>query len=68
MARERVSSPVHPRLQENGLMFRLIRVPPALDKFVQPLEGHFHWDHFAYFRLLVLTLALMWGRRNVATV
>jgi hypothetical protein len=49
-------------------MFRLIRVPPALDKFVQPLEGHFHWDHFAYFRLLVLTLALMWGRRNVATV
>jgi hypothetical protein len=49
-------------------MFRIIRVPPALDKFFQPLEGHFHWHHFAYFRLLVLTMAFMWGRRNVANV
>jgi hypothetical protein len=49
-------------------MFRIIRVPPSLDKFFQPLKGPFHWDHFAYFRLLVLTLALMWGRRNVANL
>jgi SRSO17 transposase len=49
-------------------MFRLIRVPPALDKFFQPLNGHFHWDHFAYFRLLVLTMAFMWGRRNVTNL
>lgn len=49
-------------------MFRIIRVPPALDKFFQPLKGHFQWDHFAYFRLLVLTIACMWGRRNVANV
>jgi SRSO17 transposase len=47
-------------------MFRIIRVPPTLDKFFQPLKGHFHWDHFAYFRLLVLTIACLWGRRNVA--
>jgi hypothetical protein len=46
-------------------MFRIIRVPPALDQFFQPLKGHFHWDHFAYFRLLVLAMAVMWGRRNV---
>ena len=49
-------------------MFRIIRVPPALDKFFRPLHGHFHWDHFMYFRLLVLTMAVMWGRRNVANV
>ena len=46
-------------------MFRIIRVPPALDTFFQPLRGHFHWDHFTYFRLLVVTIAFMWGRRNV---
>jgi SRSO17 transposase len=49
-------------------MFRIIRVPPTLDKFFQPLKGHFHWDHFAYFRLLVLSIAFMWGRRNVANL
>jgi hypothetical protein len=45
-------------------MFRIIRVPSALDKFFRPLHGHFHWDHFTYFRLLVLIMAFMWGRRN----
>ena len=49
-------------------MFRIIRVPPSLDKFFRPLQGHFHWDHFTYFRLLVLTIAVMWGRRNVANL
>jgi len=49
-------------------MFRLRRVPPSLDKFFRPLHGHFHWDHFTYFRLLVLTMACMWGRRNIANV
>ena len=47
-------------------MFRIRRVPPTLDQFFQPLKGHFHWDHVAYFRLLVLTIAFLWGRRNVA--
>jgi SRSO17 transposase len=49
-------------------MFRIIRVPPSLDKFFQPLKGHFHWDHFTYFCLLVVTIAFMWGRRNVANL
>lgn len=49
-------------------MFRIIRVPPSLDKFFRPLHRHFHWNHFTYFRLLVLTMAFMWGRRNVANV
>jgi hypothetical protein len=49
-------------------MFRIIRVPAALDNFFHPLERHFHWNHFMYFRLLVVTMALMWGRRHVATL
>jgi len=43
-------------------------VPPSLDKFFRPLKEQFHWDHFTYFRLLVLTMAVMWGRRNVANL
>jgi SRSO17 transposase len=49
-------------------MFRIIRVPCSLDKFFHPLRSRFHWDHFSYFRLLVLTMAFMWGRRNVANL
>jgi hypothetical protein len=49
-------------------MFRIVRVPPSLDNFFQPLKGPFHWNHFAYFRLLVLAIAFMWGRRNVANL
>jgi hypothetical protein len=49
-------------------MVRIIRVPPALDKFFRPLQGHFLWNHFTYFRMWVLAMAVMWGRRNVAHV
>ena len=35
-------------------MFRMIRVPAVLDKFFGPLRPHFHWNHWMYFRLLVL--------------
>jgi hypothetical protein len=49
-------------------MFRIRRVPSALDKCFRPLHGHVHWDHVTYFRWLVLTMAFMWGRRNVANV
>jgi SRSO17 transposase len=49
-------------------MFRILRVPPSLDKFFRPLHGYFHWDHCTYFRVLVVTMAVMWGRRNVANL
>jgi hypothetical protein len=32
------------------------------------LKPHFHWDHWTYFRLLVLVMAFAWGRRNVANL
>jgi DDE superfamily endonuclease len=69
MDRERVySSPACQREQEDCLMFRIIRVPAALDNFFQPVERHFHWNYFMYFRVLVVAMAFMWGRRNVATL
>jgi hypothetical protein len=49
-------------------MFRIIRVSPALDQFFQHLKGHFHWNHDMYFRLLVVTMACMWGRRHGANL
>src|SRR5262245_23759495 len=49
-------------------MFRIIRVPPALDKVFRLLKGYFHEDHLTYFRLLVLAMAVMWGRRSVANL
>jgi hypothetical protein len=47
-------------------MFRSIRVPRARDKLLRPLEQRFHWNHVSDFRLLVVVMACMWGRRNVA--
>jgi Transposase DDE domain len=49
-------------------MFRIVRVPAALDKFFCTLRPCFHWDHFAYFRLLALVMAFAWGRRNIANL
>jgi SRSO17 transposase len=49
-------------------MFRIIRVPPALDKFFGTLKLHFHWDHWASFRLLGVVMAFAWGRRHVSNL
>src|SRR5688500_12879092 len=53
---------------ENRLMFRIIRVPPVVYKFSTALQTPFHWNLFAYFRLLVVVIAFAWGRRNVASL
>jgi SRSO17 transposase len=49
-------------------MFRIVRVPASLDKFFLTLRPRFHWDHFDYFRLLVLVMAFAWGRRHVTNL
>jgi hypothetical protein len=46
---------------EKRLMFRLIRVPPILDKFVHTLQPHVHWNHMAYIRLLVVVPTFAWA-------
>lgn len=47
-------------------MFKIVRFPPALEPFFRSLTSEFHWDHFAYFRMLVVLIAFAWGRRNIA--
>jgi hypothetical protein len=47
-------------------MFRIIRVPPALDKCFQPVARHVPGNHVTYLRWLVVTIACMWGRHHVA--
>jgi DDE superfamily endonuclease len=49
-------------------MFRIVRVPASLDKFFHTLSPRFHWDHDEYVRLLVLAVALAWGRRTGANL
>ncbi len=47
-------------------MLRIIRTPRTLDQFFCSLPPAFHWDHFAYFRVLVVGMACAWGRRTVS--
>jgi hypothetical protein len=49
-------------------MCRIVRMPAPLDKFFRTLCPRLHWNHDEYFRLLVLVMALAWGRRNVANL
>jgi hypothetical protein len=49
-------------------MVRIIRVPLTRDKFFHPRRSRVHWDHFGDFRLLVLAMAFIWGRRNLANL
>ena len=49
-------------------MFRIKRVPENLTSFFASLKEHFHWDHFEYFRNLVLVIAVAYGRRNISNL
>jgi hypothetical protein len=46
-------------------MFKIVRFPWKLESFFGSLETEFHWDHFEYFRTLVVLVAFAWGRRNI---
>lgn len=49
-------------------MFKIIRFPPKLNPFFDSLKAKFHWDHFEYFRMLVLLISFAWGPRNVSNL
>jgi SRSO17 transposase len=68
MARECMYLPLTTSVWSIAPMFRIVRVPAPLDKFFCTLCPRFHWDHYEYFRLLVLVMAFAWGRRNVANL
>jgi len=49
-------------------MFKIVRFPSKLNTFFRSLANEFHWDHFHYFRTLVLLVGIGWGRRNVSSL
>jgi SRSO17 transposase len=49
-------------------MFKIGRFPSKLEPFFRSLKTCFHWNHFEYFRTLVLLTAFAWGRRNVCAL
>ena len=49
-------------------MFKIVRFPKKLESFFDSLENQFHWNHFQYFRMLVLLIAVSWGRRNISVL
>lgn len=49
-------------------MFRIVRFPSRLEPFFDSLREKFLWDHFEYFRTLVLLMGLTWGRHNISAL
>jgi len=47
--------------QEIALMFKIVRFPKKLESFFDSLKDQFHWDHFRYYRTLVLLMTISWG-------
>ena len=49
-------------------MFKIVRFPKKLESFFDSLKNQFHWDHFQYFRTLVLLMTISWGRKNITAL
>lgn len=49
-------------------MFKIVRFPKKLESFFEPLRDSFLWNHFEYFRMLVLLVAFAFGRRNISAL
>lgn len=49
-------------------MFKIVRFPKKLESFFDSLKTQFHWNHFEYFRTLVLLITISWGRRNISAL
>lgn len=49
-------------------MFKIVRIPKALESFFRSLTGCFHWGHYSIFCLLVLSMATGFGRRNTSNL
>ena len=49
-------------------MFKIVRFPAKLEKFFGTLTGKFLWDHFEYFRTMVLLIGFATGPRNVSSL
>lgn len=54
--------------KEIAIMFKIVRFPKKLESFFEPLKNQFHWNHFEYFRTLVLLMTISWERRNISAL
>lgn len=49
-------------------MFKIVRFPSKLERFFSSLETRFLYEHFEYFRVMVLLVAFAWGKRNITAL
>jgi len=49
-------------------MFKIVRFPSKLESFFTSLRSQFHWNHFDYFRKLVLLIGFSWGRCTISSL
>ena len=57
---------LHP--SRSAFMFKIVRFPSKLNSFFDSLQNDFHFEHFIYFKLLVLLIAFSWGKRNITAL
>lgn len=57
-----------PDRKEIADMFKIVCFPEKMKPFFDSLNNQFHWNHFEYFRTLVLLIAFAWGRRTIANL
>jgi len=51
-----------------AFMFKIVRFPSSLENFFRSLKTEFRFDHFKYFRLLVLLIAISWEDKNITSL
>lgn len=54
--------------QEIARMFKIVRIPSKLKSFFNPLQNRFLFNHFEHFQILVVLIAISWGRRNISAL
>ena len=51
-----------------AFMFKIVRFPSSLENFFRSLKTEFRFDHFKYFRMLVLLIAISWDDKNITSL
>jgi SRSO17 transposase len=49
-------------------MFRIVKFPSKLEPYFRSLKTYFRWNHFEYFKTLVVLVAFSWERRNISSL
>ena len=49
-------------------MFKIVRFPSKLNSFFDSLQADFRFEHFIYFKLLLLLIAFSLEKRNITAL